>query len=75
MKFNEELKRYMDLIGCSATELSKETGISNAAISRYLSGKREPELSSDYFTKLSDALFKLANEKSLNIKKSEMLAV
>ena len=73
MKFNEELKRYMDLIGCSATELSKETGISNAAISRYLSGKREPELSSDYFTKLSDALFKLANEKSLNIKKSEIV--
>ncbi len=72
MRFSEELRRYMEIIGCSATELSKETGISNAAISRYVSGKREPEPESEYLAKLSDALFRLADEKSIDIKKSEI---
>ncbi|MBQ7707643.1 MAG: helix-turn-helix transcriptional regulator, partial [Lachnospiraceae bacterium] len=75
MRFSEELKRYMEIIGCSATELSKETGISNAAISRYVSGKREPEPDSEYLTKLSDALCKLAEEKSIEIKKSELVSI
>ncbi|MBQ9278871.1 MAG: helix-turn-helix transcriptional regulator [Lachnospiraceae bacterium] len=73
MRFNEELRRYMEIVGCTATELSKETGISNAAISRYLNGKREPELSSEYFIKLTDALYKFAKEKSVSIKKSEIV--
>ena len=75
MRFCEELKRYMDIIGCSATELSRKTGISNAAISRYISGKREPEPESEYIKKLSDALYILADEKSLGIKKSEILNI
>ena len=66
MRFCEELKRYMEIIGCSATELSRETGISNADISRYISGKREPEPESEYIKKLSDALYILADEKTRN---------
>ena len=73
MKFGEELKRYMELIDCSASELSKEAGMSPAAISRYINGKREPELGSGYIDRIVDALKKLASDKGVFLKREEIL--
>lgn len=72
MKFSEELNRYIEIVGCSASDLAKEAGISPAAISRYLSGKREPELGSEYLDKIADALCALALKKEIKIEKSEI---
>ncbi|MBQ9233076.1 MAG: helix-turn-helix domain-containing protein [Lachnospiraceae bacterium] len=72
MKFSEELNRYIEFIGCSASDLSKEAGMSPAAISRYLNGKREPELGSEYIDRIVDALYKLASDKGISVKRDEM---
>ncbi|MBQ8914036.1 MAG: helix-turn-helix domain-containing protein, partial [Lachnospiraceae bacterium] len=70
--FSEELNRYIEFIGCSASDLSKEAGMSPAAISRYLNGKREPELGSEYIDRIVDALYKLASDKGISVKRDEM---
>lgn len=43
-EFSKRLGRILFMKGISQTELSKRTGIDQAAISRYLSGKRAPTL-------------------------------
>ena len=42
MKFCDRLNLYIETLGCSAKTLSAVSGISDAAISRYRSGEREP---------------------------------
>ena len=42
MKFCDRLNLYIETLGCSAKTLSAASGISDAAISRYRSGEREP---------------------------------
>lgn len=72
MKFSEELNRYIEIIGCSASDLAKEAGVSPAAISRYQSGKREPELGSEYIDKIADALMSLAKKNGISIQRTEI---
>ena len=44
-RFSKNLMEIMNCIGITGIELSKRTGLTPAAISQILSGKREPLLS------------------------------
>lgn len=47
MNFSEQLNRYIDLLGCTAKDLSDASGVSPATISRYRTGDRVPAKSSE----------------------------
>ena len=64
MNFNEKLKEYMDLLHCTAKELSDASGLSPATVSRYRSGERIPEINSGSFDRLCLAIAALSAEAS-----------
>ena len=72
MKFSEELNNYINLLNCSAKDLSKISGLSPTLISRYLSGKRNPRNDSEYLERLVDGLYKIASEKNIKITKKSI---
>ena len=72
MKFSEELNNYMNLLNCSAKDLSEISGLSPTLISRYLSGKRNPRNDSEYLERLVDGLYKIASEKNIKITKKSI---
>ena len=47
MRFYEQLNEYMKLLNCTAKELCSASGISAAALSRYRSGERVPDVHSE----------------------------
>lgn len=59
MKFNEQLNTYIEMLQCTAKELSDISGLSPAVISRYRTGEREPDVASDNLTKLATVLPRL----------------
>lgn len=67
MNFNEKLNEYIELLGCSAKELSEASLISPAVISRYRNGERIPKYPSDQFELLIKGILSIANEKNVNI--------
>ena len=46
MHFYEQLNQYMKVVNCTAKELCTVSGISAAALSRYRSGERVPDVHS-----------------------------
>ena len=60
MDFKDILNSYIDLIGCTARELSEASGVSTATISRYRSGERIPAPDSGHFDKLVSGIIQLA---------------
>ncbi len=66
--FSEKLNEYINELNCSALELSKATGLSASAISRYRSGAREPEKNSDVIDRLAHGIriISLANGKEIS---------
>ena len=60
MDFKDTLNDYINMIGCTARELSETSGISPAAISRYRSGERIPAPGSGHFDKLVSGIVRLA---------------
>lgn len=58
--FKDILNSYIDLIGCTARELSEASGVSTATISRYRSGERIPAPDSGHFDKLVSGIIQLA---------------
>lgn len=60
MKFNEQLNTYIEILQCTAKELSDISGLSPAVISRYRTGEREPDVASDNLTKLAHGLATIA---------------
>ena len=56
MKFNEQLNAYLHLAGISQKELAKSAGLSEATISRFCSGKREPAYNSNELEDIARAL-------------------
>lgn len=63
MTFAEQLNRYLEELDCTASRLSKMTGIPPYTISKYRSGSRRPEEDGDAVEKLAEALRKIAKEK------------
>lgn len=56
MRFYEQLNQYMKAVNCTAKELCTVSGISAAALSRYRSGERVPDVHSETFEQLCSAL-------------------
>ena len=63
MKFSERLNNYINLLGCTAKDLSNASGLSTATLSRYRSGKRIPDVDSEIFKKIYMAIIIIANSK------------
>lgn len=60
MKFNEQLNYYIENFDCTAKELCDASGFSPATLSRYRSGERTPDVSSEVFKDLCSAIAKIA---------------
>ncbi|HAF27299.1 MAG TPA: hypothetical protein DCG85_08320 [Lachnospiraceae bacterium] len=71
MEFKDILNEYMDMIPCTANELSQKSGLSSSAVSRYRSGKRVPAGKSE-IDAISDALTELAGDRFDDEKIREM---
>ena len=72
MTFCEQLNNYIKQIECSSQELVSASGLSTSVISRYRRGDRTPNIKSKQLNQLVDGLFKLSNEKNLNIPRDEI---
>lgn len=63
MKLSEKLNEYIEILNCTAKEISSISGLSEATISRYRSGGRVPETDSEPFEQLCEAITLLAETK------------
>lgn len=63
MLFKDKLTEYIELLDCTARDLSKYSGLSAATISRYRSGERIPEAGSENFSNLVEGIVQIAEEK------------
>lgn len=66
MKVNEKLNEYIEILGCTAKDISSVSGLSEATISRYRSGGRVPKIDSEAFEQLCKAIDLLAKQKRLS---------
>lgn len=66
MNFSQKLNEYMEVLSCSAKELSQQSGISASSFSRYRNGERVPEFGSKSFEGLCEAIASLAAQKNLS---------
>lgn len=66
MKFEHKLNEYIDLLECTAKELSSSSGVSAATLSRYRSGERVPEADTETLDSLCAAIAILAEKKGLD---------
>ena len=65
MEFKEKLIEYLELLDCTAKDLSDTSGLSTATISRYKSGDRVPESNSDNFTNLVKGIVEISKNKDI----------
>ena len=65
MNFSEQLNEFIDLLESNSKELSQETGLSSAVISRYRNGKRVPNVRSDQMKKLVYCIYRIGKRKEL----------
>lgn len=73
MRFYEQLNQYMKVVNCTAKEFCTVSGISAAALSRYRSGERVPDVHSEMFEQLCSALETLALKRErTNLTKTEI---
>lgn len=66
MNFSQKLNEYVEVLSCSAKELSQQSGISASSFSRYRNGERVPEFGSKSFEGLCEAIASLAAQKNLS---------
>lgn len=65
MKFCEQLNEIITSLNYTASELVESSGSSPATLSRYRSGERVPDLSSENFKKLCSAIAVIAKNKGV----------
>ena len=65
MEFKDKLAEYVELLDCSAKDLSENSGLSAATISRYRSGERVPEANSENFLNLVEGIVRIAENKEI----------
>ena len=63
MKFSDCLNEYMRKLSCTGKELAEYAGLSEAVISRYRKGEREPSENSVHLQKLSFGIASVAQNK------------
>ena len=67
MKFNEQLNAYLHSVSATQKELAERSGLSEATISRFCSGKREPAYNGREIEDIAGAILALAEEKSIAV--------
>ena len=67
MTFSEQFNYYIDLLRVKHKEVSKASGLSEATISRYASGKREPSYGSKGVEDLAKGLAQLGEIKDVSL--------
>ena len=65
MKFCEILNEYIERLGCMAKDVANASGVSAATLSRYRSGERLPDTSSEAFEKLCIGIALISEEKNI----------
>lgn len=65
MEFNQMLNKYIETVNCTAKDISVISKISTATISRYRSGDRIPEVNTEIFENLCNALAIIAKNKNI----------
>jgi hypothetical protein len=65
MLFKDKLAEYIELLDCTARDLSERSGLSAATISRYRSGERIPEADSENFANLVEGIVRIAEDKDI----------
>lgn len=65
MRFCEQLNEIIISLNCTASELVENSGLSPATLSRYRSGERVPDISSENFNKLCSAIALIAKNKGI----------
>ena len=63
MNFHEKLNEYIQMLSCTAKELSELSGLSAATLSRYRSGERVPDMRSSTFSQLCSAIARISEQK------------
>ena len=66
MKFKDILNKYLKELECTSKNLSNESGLSESVICRYRSGERTPIKNGEQMSKLTTALFNIAQKKGKN---------
>ena len=56
MEFSTQLEKLMRLAQCNLVQLAEESGVSQATICRYRSGKRTPKANSEHVVQISGAV-------------------
>lgn len=64
MRFYEKLNEYIKQLDCMAKDISEVSGISAAALSRYRSEERLPDMNSEAFDKICFAIAEIAKQKN-----------
>lgn len=72
LNFNDELNSIIELLDCTAKEISNISNISQSVISRYKNGERIPKANSTQFKSLVDGLYIIAHNKSINLTKKQI---
>ena len=65
MIFKDKLSEYIELLDCTAKDLSESSGLSVATISRYRSGKRIPEAGTKNLLNLIEGIVRIAQNKQI----------
>lgn len=63
MTFDEQLNKYISILGCSAKELADASGLSASVLSRYRTGARSPEKDTEQFERLVHGISVLAKKR------------
>ena len=63
MNFHKKLNEYIQMLPCTAKELSELSGLSAATLSRYRSGERVPDMRSSAFSQLCSAIARISEQK------------
>lgn len=65
MLFKDKLAEYIELLNCTARDLSEYSGLSASTISRYRSGERIPEAGSENFSNLVEGIVRIAESRDI----------
>lgn len=66
MNYCEKLNEYIEMLNCTAKEISEASGLSSATLSRYRSGERIPEINSEAFNNICRAIAVISRNKHID---------
>ncbi len=64
-RFHEQLNQYLEELDCTAKELGEMSGLSSATLSRYRSGSRIPDVDTEAFNGICEAISRIAGQRGL----------